>query len=308
MENTRKSNLDFGTIAWGAIFILWGITEMFESLPEGTGAIGIGLILIGLNLARSWKGQPTSGFTTTLGILALLLGALELARPFLHLSFRAADLRDPADGAGLDPAGQCLERNTKIMNSSIQRFSLAGGHIQRAPLTRGLLWGLIGGLAGTLVMDILLMGALLAVRLPASFCFSLVGDTMARFFSLLGIEMAGGIPTGIVTHYLIGLLVGMLFGTVVAGVPALRVDTTKKCIIAAILYVEILSQPLLAMAPLLLKMDRLTVMLWYGGSLIMHLILAVDPGFDRRSRHASETTHSTPIFIEIESMVFARCI
>jgi uncharacterized membrane protein HdeD (DUF308 family) len=87
MTNKRNSNPDFGTLAWGAIFILWGITEMFESLPEGTGAVGIGIILIGLNLARSWKGQPTSGFTTTLGILALLLGSLQLARPYLHLSF-----------------------------------------------------------------------------------------------------------------------------------------------------------------------------------------------------------------------------
>ena len=87
MENTRQSNFDFGTIAWGAIFILWGITEMFKSLPDGTGAIGIGVILVGLNLAQSWKGQPTSAFTVTLGILALLLGALQLARPFLHLSF-----------------------------------------------------------------------------------------------------------------------------------------------------------------------------------------------------------------------------
>lgn len=87
MENTRKSNLDLEAIAWGAFFILWGITEMFTSLPDGIGAIGIGLILLGLNLARSWKGQPTSGFTTTLGILALLLGGLELARPLLHLSF-----------------------------------------------------------------------------------------------------------------------------------------------------------------------------------------------------------------------------
>ena len=161
------------------------------------------------------------------------------------------------------------------MNSSIQRFSLAGGHIRSAPLTRGVSWGLIGGLAGTLVMDILLMGALLAVRTSGFFCFSLVGDTVARFFSLLGMEMAGGIPTGIVAHYLIGPLVGILFGTVVVGIPALRVDTIKKCIIAAIIYVEILSQPLLAMAPLLMEMDRLTVMLWYGGSLIMHLILAV---------------------------------
>lgn len=87
MENTRKSTPDFSAIAWGAFFILWGATEMFKSLPDGTGTVGIGVILVGLDLARSWKGQPTSGFTTTLGVLALLLGAMQLARPFLHLSF-----------------------------------------------------------------------------------------------------------------------------------------------------------------------------------------------------------------------------
>jgi len=87
MENTRKSTFEFGTIAWGALFILWGITEMFTSLPKGIGALGIGLILVGLNLARYWSGQRISGFSTTLGVLALLLGALELAQPYLHLSF-----------------------------------------------------------------------------------------------------------------------------------------------------------------------------------------------------------------------------
>jgi hypothetical protein len=87
MENTRKSTFNLEAIAWGALFILWGITAMFPTLPEGLGAIGIGLILIGLNVARSWTGQPTSGFTTTIGVLALLLGGLELARPFLRLSF-----------------------------------------------------------------------------------------------------------------------------------------------------------------------------------------------------------------------------
>jgi len=87
MENTRKSTFDLEAIAWGAFFILWGITELLPSLPEGTGAVGIGVILVGLNLAWLWQGQPTSGFTTTLGVLALLLGGLELARPYLHLSF-----------------------------------------------------------------------------------------------------------------------------------------------------------------------------------------------------------------------------
>ena len=87
MENTHKSNPDLSTIAWGALFILWGITEMLPSLPEGIGALGIGAILIGLTLARRSKGEPTSVFTTTIGILALLWGGLELARPLLHLSF-----------------------------------------------------------------------------------------------------------------------------------------------------------------------------------------------------------------------------
>jgi hypothetical protein len=87
MDNTRKSNLDFSTLAWGAIFILWGITGMFTSLPEGIGSLGLGFILLGINLARSKSGLPANGFSTTLGILALLLGIMELASQYLHLSF-----------------------------------------------------------------------------------------------------------------------------------------------------------------------------------------------------------------------------
>jgi hypothetical protein len=87
MEIARKLNPDLGTIAWGAFFILWGITEMVPSLPEGTGSIGIGIILLGLNLVRLWKKEATSGFTTTFGILALMLGVLQLGRTYLHLPF-----------------------------------------------------------------------------------------------------------------------------------------------------------------------------------------------------------------------------
>ena len=87
MENTRKGNLDFGKIAWGAFFILWGLTAMFPSLPKGAGAIGIGVILVGLNLARLWNGQPINWFTTIIGSIALLLGGLDLVRAYLHISF-----------------------------------------------------------------------------------------------------------------------------------------------------------------------------------------------------------------------------
>jgi hypothetical protein len=87
MKNTQTLQRYLDTAAWGTFFIWWGITELFPSLPEGTGAVGIGLILLGLNVTRALNGIPASGFLTVLGILALVLGGLELARPLLQLSF-----------------------------------------------------------------------------------------------------------------------------------------------------------------------------------------------------------------------------
>jgi hypothetical protein len=87
MENLQTRNRRLEAIAWGAFFLWWGVTELFPSLPEGTGAIGIGVILLGLNASRSLNGIPASGFTTTVGILALILGALELSRLVLRLPF-----------------------------------------------------------------------------------------------------------------------------------------------------------------------------------------------------------------------------
>ena len=87
MENTRTLNRNLETVAWGTFFVWWGITELVPGLPHGTGAIGIGLIFLGLNVARWLNGIPTSGFSTTLGILALVLGGLELAISVLRLPF-----------------------------------------------------------------------------------------------------------------------------------------------------------------------------------------------------------------------------
>jgi hypothetical protein len=87
MDNIQVRNGNLERLAWGAFFIWWGITELFQFLPKGTGALGFGLILIGLNAARALNGLPTSGFSITLGILALVLGVLELAGVLLSLPF-----------------------------------------------------------------------------------------------------------------------------------------------------------------------------------------------------------------------------
>ncbi len=87
MNDKRLQKRDFGAIAWGAFFIWWGITELFPSLPAGSGPLGIGLILLGLNAARHYSGEPTNHFSISVGILAVIWGGLELAGVVLNLPF-----------------------------------------------------------------------------------------------------------------------------------------------------------------------------------------------------------------------------
>ncbi len=161
------------------------------------------------------------------------------------------------------------------METMLQGNWLTRRHNTQATLARGMEWGLIGGLAGTMVMDLVLMGGLTAAGLPPLSCFSIVGDTVARFFSMLGIEMAGGVATGAAAHYLIGPVVGAIFGILLAQVDGFRLNTLKKSIFLAVVYVEILSQPILATTPILLKMTAPQTLQWFGLSFVMHLILAV---------------------------------
>ena len=95
----------------------------------------------------------------------------------------------------------------------------------------GVRWGFLGGLAGTLIMDILLMVAFLALRQPIVLCFSIVGDTVARFLEMFGAKIAGGVPTGMVTHYLIGPLFGILFGGAVTKLSALQGGSLRKIVV-----------------------------------------------------------------------------
>ena len=87
MNTTKNLSRNFEAIGWGALFIWWGISVLVTSLPVGTVAIGTGVILIGVNVARKLSGVPISRFSTTVGILALVWGVLELVGVLLSLPF-----------------------------------------------------------------------------------------------------------------------------------------------------------------------------------------------------------------------------
>ncbi len=88
MDSSRGLNRNLETIAWGAIFIWWGLSQLLPGLPNGVDAVGFGLILLGVNGVRALSGIRPYRFSLGLGVLALVWGALDLANGLLSLPFR----------------------------------------------------------------------------------------------------------------------------------------------------------------------------------------------------------------------------
>jgi len=163
------------------------------------------------------------------------------------------------------------------MSAKLYDDSRAERHA-RAVSTRGIFVGSIGGLVGTIVMDLFGAGLFLVMGGPASLSFAIIGDAAAGFLALLGIALAGGAPLGALLHYLIGLALGGLFGAAVPRMAALRVDSLKKAVGMGVLYVEIMSLPMLAAAALILRMTAAETAQWFGISFVMHLIYGLGLG------------------------------
>ncbi len=82
---------------------------------------------------------------------------------------------------------------------------------------RGIAFGIIGGLAGTVLMDIVMVLTFLVAGMPA--------DT---FFSMVGEKLGDGALVGILVHNLVGLTGGIVFSLLVLTIKALRIDSMGK--------------------------------------------------------------------------------
>jgi hypothetical protein len=79
-EAKRRLDRRLDSIAWALFLIMIGGLGLVpdEQVPEGTWLIGVGLIWLGLNGARYLNDIKVSGFTTVLGVVALLAGSSDL--------------------------------------------------------------------------------------------------------------------------------------------------------------------------------------------------------------------------------------
>jgi hypothetical protein len=77
MYSTKTLNHNFATIGEGALLIWWGVVIMVDPLTLGMGAIGTGLILLGVNAARLLSHIRIRRTTNVFGIITLAWGILD---------------------------------------------------------------------------------------------------------------------------------------------------------------------------------------------------------------------------------------
>ncbi len=86
MDDPIALNHKYSVIGWGSLFLWWGIVVLVNPLTIGMGAIGSGLILFGVNVARSSAGvwnEVTRRSNAIIGTIAIGWGILDTIRRFL---------------------------------------------------------------------------------------------------------------------------------------------------------------------------------------------------------------------------------
>jgi len=82
---------------------------------------------------------------------------------------------------------------------------------------RGIELGLVGGVVGTILMDIVMVAT-----------FLMVGEPWDAFFTMAGEKFGGGAVIGIGLHNVVGLTGGFIFALSVLSIQGLRIDSRRK--------------------------------------------------------------------------------
>ena len=88
---------------------------------------------------------------------------------------------------------------------------------ETAPNSKAIKVGLIGSLAGTVAMDLVMVVESL-----------IIGEPAYGFVALIGSVVGGGVLVGVVAHLLMGSLLGLLFGAAISQVRLLSIESMQK--------------------------------------------------------------------------------
>jgi hypothetical protein len=134
---------------------------------------------------------------------------------------------------------------------------------------RNLKYGLLAGLASTVILDIISLVIFLIIGESFPDFFALLGRS---FMTLLNIEAAFPLWQGLVLHYSIGLLTGLVLALVTPQIGSLRFNTYRKGILICFIVTQVLGGILFYAMSLILSIPQPDMILTYILGFVLHSI------------------------------------
>lgn len=135
--------------------------------------------------------------------------------------------------------------------------------------------GAAAGVVSTTIMDLIMFAVLGLTDRPLSSLFTLIARSTAAFLDIFGVTVDVGMSTGVVLHYLIGLVFGLFFAIMMIRVSELQERSLATLLLLAVLYTEILSMVLLVPSAVLLGMSRFEVVELFSFAVFLHGLWAI---------------------------------
>lgn len=135
--------------------------------------------------------------------------------------------------------------------------------------------GLVAGLLATIAMDIVMVGVFVVMGRPSNEFFLFIGSAVKEFLSIIGLTVHGGAAIGATLHYLIGLLLGLLFGVKYLDAKMHRAISPKRIILVSVLVTQVVSLILLLPAIVILKMGISTILQLLVMAVFFHLVYGI---------------------------------
>jgi len=134
-------------------------------------------------------------------------------------------------------------------------------------MKKSLLYGVIGGLVSTAVMDLLSLTVFIITGGSFPSFFAQIGRTI---LTLLGIQVDFPLWQGLVMHYSIGILLGIFLSLASQIVPLLQFNSLKKSMLICVIFIEAIGLVLFYLMSVILNILQSEMMLIYISGLFLH--------------------------------------
>jgi hypothetical protein len=141
--------------------------------------------------------------------------------------------------------------------------------MEKLIIMRSLKYGLIAGIVSTMVTDAVSLVLFLAMGESLPSFFALIGRS---FLTLINADVAFPLWQGLVLHYSIGILTGLVLGLATRIIGKLHFSSYRKSILFSIIITEIEGTTLFYLMSLILNIPQSDMMIMYGLGFFLHVI------------------------------------